>query len=353
MKKMMKAIVINKPHSYEVREVPIPELKDDYEVLVQMKAAGVCGSDVHLFHGSNPCSTYPRIPGHENVGVIAKVGANVSKVKVGDHVVVDLIITCGQCYQCRIGRENVCENVKVRGSGTDGGFREYFTAPEDDVYIVPDDIPFKNAALIEPFAIGAHCTTRGHLVPDDIVFILGTGTIGSIILQTCKNMGCKVICCDINDTTLARAKRYGADACINGAKEDMIHKVQEFTGGKGVTIAFDSACFPGSLASLFAEGIVRNAGRIVSLGFSTDFEPISQAMLDQRELDLIGSRMSCYQFKPVIEKFARHEFTLDGIATTFIKFSEIGKVFYYMDHPDPEVKKMVVLFDDERGDAGK
>lgn len=340
----MKEVVITKPHEYEVREVPIPKIETSHDVLIQMKAAGVCGSDVHLFHGSNPCSTYPRVPGHENVGVIVKVGSKVTKVKVGDHVAIDLLITCGECYQCKIGRENVCENVKVRGSSVDGGFREFLTAPEDDVYIIPNEISFRDAVLIEPLAIGAHCTKRGRLVPEDVVFILGTGPIGSIILQTCKNMGCTVICCDINENTLERAKKYGADFCINSTKEDMVQKVQEFTSGKGVTIAFDSACFPGSLASLFAEGLVRNAGRIVSLGFSTAFEPISQAMIDQRELDLIGSRMSCHQFEPVIKKLAHHEFHLDGLVTTFINFSEIDKMFYYLANPNPEVKKMVVLF---------
>ncbi|MBS3975492.1 MAG: alcohol dehydrogenase catalytic domain-containing protein [Syntrophomonadaceae bacterium] len=341
----MKEIVIIKPHEYEVREVPIPELQNEYEVLIQMKAAGICGSDHHIYHGANPCSTYPRIPGHENAGVIAKVGSKVTKVKAGDRVAVDLIITCGECYQCKIGRENVCEHVRVRGSGADGGLREYFTAPEDDVYVVPDSIPFKDAALIEPFTVGAHCTERGRVVPGDIVFILGAGTIGSIILQTCRNKGCMVICCDINDETLERAKGYGADYVINAKKESVIARVQEITKGKGVTVAFDAACFQGSLTSLFEPGLVRNAGRIVSLGFTTAPEAISQAMLDQRELDLIGSRMSCDQFKPVIEKFARNEFNLDGIATTFIKFSEIDKMFYYMDHPDPKVKKMLVLFD--------
>ena len=347
MSKMMKEVVVTKPHEYEIREVPVPELANDYEVLIKMKAAGVCGSDHHIYHGANPCSTYPRIPGHENVGVIEKVGSKVTKVKVGDKVVVDLIITCGECYQCKIGRENVCENVLVRGSGTDGGFREYFTAPEDDVYIVPDHVPFKEAVLAEPFAIGAHCTNRGRVVAEDIVFILGAGTIGSIILQTCKNIGATVICCDINDESLERAKGYGADYIINSRRENIVDRVREITNNKGVTVAFDSACFKGSLTSLFEVGLVRNAGRIVSLGFCSEPEAISQAMLDQRELDLIGSRMSCYQFKPVIKKIANKEFILDGIATTFIKFSNIDKMFYYMDNPDPSVKKMVILFDEE------
>lgn len=115
-----------------------------------------------------------------------------------------------------IGRKNVCEHVSVRGSGADGGWREYFTAPASEVYKIDDSVDWKDAALVEPYAIGAHCTSRARIVPDDVVFILGTGTIGSIILQTCKAKGCKtVICCDIDDSSLARAKEYGADYVIN------------------------------------------------------------------------------------------------------------------------------------------
>ena len=138
MAEMMKEVVVVEPHKYEVREVEIPELANEDEVLIQMKSAGVCGSDHHIWHGSNPCSTYPRIPGHENAGVIAKIGKNVKNVKVGDHVIVDLLSSCGTCYQCTHGRKNVCEHVKVRGSGADGGWRQYFTAPAKEVYKISD-----------------------------------------------------------------------------------------------------------------------------------------------------------------------------------------------------------------------
>ena len=104
MKEVMKEVVVEEPQKAEVREVPVPELSGENEVLIQMKSAGVCGSDHHIYHGLNPCSTYPRIPGHENAGVVVKAGSAVTNVKVGDHVIVDLISTCGTCYQCRMGR---------------------------------------------------------------------------------------------------------------------------------------------------------------------------------------------------------------------------------------------------------
>ena len=343
----MKTAVVESPQKFKVIETEIPELTGDTDVLIKMKAAGVCGSDHHIYHGLNPCSTYPRIPGHENAGVIVKIGKNVTNVKVGDHVIVDLISTCGECYQCKTGRKNVCQNVKVRGSGADGGWREYFAAPAGEVYKISDSVGWEDAALVEPYAIGAHCTSRGRVVSEDIVFILGAGTIGSIILQTCKAKGCKtVICCDINDSSLERAKGYGADYTINSEKEDVAAAVQKITGGLGVTIAFDSACFPGSLTMCMQPGIICNAGRMVPLGFCTEPEAITQAMINQRELDIIGSRMSCFQFEPTIERMEKGEFNTEGIATTFINFDEIDRVFDLMDHPMPESKKMVILFDD-------
>ena len=322
MKDTMKEVVVVEPHKVEVREVEIPELANEDEVLIQMKSAGVCGSDHHIYHGLNPCSTYPRIPGHENAGIVKKIAKNVTNVKVGDHVIVDLISTCGECYQCKIGRKNVCEHVKVRGSGADGGWREYFTAPANEVYKINESVKWEDAALVEPYAIGAHSTTRGRVVPEDVVFILGTGTIGSIILQTCKAKGCKtVICCDIDDSSLERAKGYGADYVINSKTEDIVARVQEITNNKGVTIAFDSACFPGSLTMCMQPGIICNAGRMVPLGFCTAPEQITQAMINQREIDIIGTRMSAFQFEPTIKRMENHEFQTEGIATTFIKFS--------------------------------
>ena len=347
MSDMMKEVVVTGAHAYEVRTVPRPEVKGDYDVLVQMKAAGVCGSDFHIYNGSNPCASYPRIPGHENAGVVAAVGSKVTKVKPGDHIIVDLIHTCGTCYQCRIHRKNVCDNVLVRGSGYDGGWREYFIVPEGEVYPISSDVPWKDAALVEPFAIGAHCTQRGRVVPDDTVLILGTGTIGAIILQTCKAKGVKkIICADISDSSLERAKEYGADFVINTKREDLKQRIHELTDGHGVTIAFDSACFPGSLTMIMEPGIICNAGRVVPLGFVTVPEQITQAMINQRELDIIGSRMSCYQFEPTIERMENGEFNLKGIATNYIPFSRIQEVFDKIENPDPSVKKMVILFDE-------
>ena len=240
----MKECWVTEPLHFEMRETEIPEPKDN-EVQIKMMAAGVCGSDIHIYKGENPNSRYPLIPGHENVGLVTKVGNGCKNIKVGDHVVVDYVIRCGECYQCKHGRGNVCEHVLVRGSGTNGGWREYWCVEEPYVYKIDDSIPWKDAALIEPLTIGEHSTSRAGVCEDDVVFILGTGTIGTIIAQACKLKGAKtVICCDISDSSLERSKAFGADYTVNSKTQDIVAEVQKITNGHGCTVAFDSACFP-------------------------------------------------------------------------------------------------------------
>lgn len=343
----MKSCVVTEPFHYEIREVPIPEPQAG-QIQIKMMAAGVCGSDIHIFRGENPNSRYPLIPGHENVGIVTKVGEGCSRIQVGDHVVVDYVMRCGHCYQCTHGRGNVCEHVLVRGSGTDGGWRQYWCVEEPYVYKIEESIPWKDAALIEPLTIGEHCTKRGRVCEDDVVFILGTGTIGTIIAQACKLKGAKtVICCDISDSSLERSKAFGADYTINSKTQDIVAEIQKITDGHGCTIAFDSACFPGSLTMVMQPGIVCNAGRVVPMGFCTAPEQITQQMINGRELEIIGTRMSLDQWVPTAQKMADGKYHMEGLATTFVKFSEIDKVFQNIIHPDLEIKKTVILFDEE------
>ena len=346
MKDTMKAVVVTEPHKYEIREVPIPEPADN-QVQIKLMAAGVCGSDVHIFKGENPNSRYPLIPGHENVGLVTKVGKDCTHIQVGDHVVIDYVMRCGECWQCTHGRGNVCEHVLVRGSGTDGGWREYWCVEEPYVYKIDDSIPWADAAFIEPLTIGEHSTSRGRVGPDDTVFVLGAGTIGTIITQACKLKGAKtIICCDLDDACLERSKEFGADYTLNSKTQNIAEEIRKITDGHGCTVAFDAAAFPGSLTMVLQPGIVCNAGRVVPMGFSTEPEKINQQMINGRELDIIGTRMSLNQWVPTAQKMAEGKYRVKGLVTSYIKFSEIDRVFHLIDHPDESAKKMVILFDE-------
>lgn len=340
----MKAAYITSPLHWKMREEPIPEPRAG-EVLVKMKAAGVCGSDFHNFTGGNPNAIYPRIPGHENAGEIAAVGEGVTGLSVGDHVVVDLVHACGKCHQCKTGRKNVCRIVKSRGASMDGGWREYFTVPAAEVYPISKELKWTDAALIEPFAIGAHCTGRGRVTEGDVVFVLGAGTIGSVIIQMCKLRGAHtVICADVDPDNLSRAQTYGADHLIDCRSEDVVESIRKITRGQGVDVAFDAACYPGSLTLCMTPGILTNGARMVTLGFVTEPEAITQAMINQREIEIIGSRMSAFQFEPVARLMEMGALNTEALANEFIPFDEIGRVFTQMEKRDPRIKKMVITF---------
>ena len=134
----MKGVQIVEPNKLQIVDLEKPQIDKENNVLVRMVAAGICGSDVGIYHGTNAAATYPRIIGHENVGIVEEIGEGVTRVKVGDRVIIDQVTACGHCYACRKGRPNVCGNLKVRGVHIDGGYREYMAVPDRDCYLVPE-----------------------------------------------------------------------------------------------------------------------------------------------------------------------------------------------------------------------
>ena len=179
----MKAVQIIQPNELKIIDVEKPVIDEKNNVLVKMTAAGICGSDVGIYHGTNAAATYPRIIGHEMVGRVAEVGPGVTQVKAGDRVIVNQVTSCGHCYPCRIGRGNVCDNLAVRGVHIDGGYREFLAVPESDCYLLPDSLSDKDAVMIEPTTIAIQSCTRAELKKDDMLLIYGSGALGSTILK--------------------------------------------------------------------------------------------------------------------------------------------------------------------------
>ena len=149
-----------------------------------MTAAGICGSDMGIYHGTNAAATYPRIIGHEMVGVVEETGPEVKRLKQGDRVIINQVISCGTCYPCRMGRGNVCDHLQVRGVHTDGGYRDYIAVPEEDCYILPEGLKDTDAVMIEPTTIAIQSCIRAQLKEDDMLLILGAG-IGKYDPENC------------------------------------------------------------------------------------------------------------------------------------------------------------------------
>lgn len=340
----MKVIQVNRPGELAIIEKPMPETPGAGETVVRIKAAGICGSDIHIFHGKNPFATYPRILGHEAAGEVVQVGEGVSNVKVGDHVAIDNVFSCGKCYACRIGRPNVCGSVKVLGVHIDGVFSEYVKIPADHLYVVPVDLSWEVAATMEPYAIAAEAVDRGQVASGDSVLICGAGPIGLVILQACKSIGAKVMIMDVVDSRLEKARDMGADVVVNSRREDLEKAVMLFTNGEGINVAMEATGVIPILELIVAK-LMSPAGRVVVLGFPVEPAKLAPADIMKRELDIKGSRLNNKKFGEVVRWFAENKVQPAGLVSHVLPYTDVEKgMELFINHPE-EVCKIIIKFD--------
>ena len=338
----MKAVVVETPEKITVVERDIPEITST-QVLLKVKAAGICGSDVGIYHGKNAFATYPRVVGHEFVGEVVKVGADVKNAAVGDHIAVDPVVSCGHCYACRTGRHNVCKTVNVLGVHRDGGYQEYVAVEQNQLHQLPKDLPWEIAATVEPYSIGAQVAHQGRLTGDDTVLICGAGPRGLISLQVAKMTGAKVAILDVVDSRLEPAKEMGADMVINSKTKDPVEAMNEFTGGEGFNLIYE-ATGNVNVLQMCIQKLPSPAGRVVVLGFSTVEFPIRQVDIMSKELEIIGTRLNNDRFPEVIEWFKEGKVDPKSIVTNTVPFTEADKAFKYNDEHPENVLKIVLTF---------
>ena len=337
----MKAVQIASPEQLKIVDVEKPVIDNRNNVLIRMTAAGICGSDVGIYHGTNAAATYPRIIGHEMVGRVAEIGASVTGLKVGDRVIVNQVTSCGECYPCRMGRGNVCDHLAVRGVHIDGGYQEYIAVPEADCYLLPDSLSDEDAVMIEPTTIAIQSCTRAQLEKDDMLLILGAGALGSTILKIARQMCDHIIVADILDNKLEAAKENGAKYTIHVLKEDLEEKVREYTNGRGATVSIDASGTSDSLMKLLrATG---NAGRV--MGFSTAPIEINQFLITSKELDVRGSRLQNKRFGDAIRLIQEGKLDLKGSVSHTFPLTKAQEAFDFVDSRDPSIRKIVLTFD--------
>lgn len=328
------------PGKIEVIQVPDIDITKDDEVLVQVKAVGICGTDLHTYRGERNDITYPLVMGHELSGIVIKTGKDVTKVAAGDHVVFDPVVSCGHCRTCLSGHDNVCEDVKCFGVQTNGGFQDMIAVRENKVYKIKDSISYECAALGEPFSIAANIVQRGAVEKEDRVVVFGAGTIGIAVLQVLKTIGSAVIVTDISDIKLDIAKDFGADHVINSKKENLEEKIAEiYPGGADVIIDCVGA------APLFtqAQGLTAPCARIVEIGFDNHPSDIPPAVVTKKELTIIGSRMNCHRFNTVVDWLEKDVIT-DKMISQRYPLEKIGEAFRdTLAHSDTWLKTMIVL----------
>ena len=227
----MKALLLTKYKQLELAEIPQPEIGPD-DVLIQVRACGICGSDIHGWDGSSGRRIPPLVMGHEASGIVAAVGRGTTEFSEGDRVTFDSMVSCGNCWYCRLGNANLCENRMVLGvsCGTYrryGAFAEYISVPERIVYRIPDSLPFEHAAMIEAVSVAVHAANRTPVTLGDTAVVVGSGMIGLLVVQAIRLAGCgRVIATDVNEHRLEVARSLGADVTINAAEEDVPARVR-------------------------------------------------------------------------------------------------------------------------------
>ncbi|MDR1252038.1 MAG: zinc-binding alcohol dehydrogenase family protein [Treponema sp.] len=294
----MKALYIAEPLKLEMRELPMPAIQAPDDVLVKVMMAGICGSDMHNYLGESSEIAYPLVAGHEMAALVLETGSEVKGLESGDHVVLDPVMSCGYCYPCSIGRNNVCENLKARGSHYDGCMQEYMVLKRRTIHKIAQSISWEKAALVEPFTIAGQSTSRAAVSAGDTVYIAGAGPIGLCILLMCKLLGARVIIADIIAPRLELAANLGADYTINLQTEDPFETIKKMPGIHGVTVAFDAIGHSAIFAQLVK--LALPAARILCLGFISEPSPVSLVDITQKELTILGSRMSMNQFDRII-----------------------------------------------------
>jgi len=339
----MQQAVMTEPGKIEFRDISIPKVKEG-QVLVEIIRIGICGSDIHVYHGKHPYTSYPVVQGHEVSGRIKKIGPEVSGFEVGDKVTIQPQVVCGECYSCTHGRYNICDNLKVMGFQTTGMASEYFAVDAEKVLKLPDNIDYNQGAMIEPLAVAVHALGRAREgVKGKKILVLGAGPIGNLVAQAAKGIGAKsVMITDLSDYRLNIARECGIDYCVNSSTQDLETVVKEKFGTRekadlilecvGINTTIDQAI-----------KVARKGTDIIVVGVFGDKPTVDLGLVQDRELRLIGTLM--YQendYKKAIELIEAEKINLDPLISVHFNFKDYLKAYQYIEEKKDKVMKVII-----------
>ena len=338
----MKAVYMEKPWNIEISDVQMPEPKEG-EALLRVKSAGICGSDIGAFRGTNGLVSYPRIIGHEIAGEVISIPENNKNgIKPGDRVIVDPYLYCGHCYPCSIGRTNCCVDLKVLGVHVDGGMAEYFCHPADMLLKVPDDMPWDIIPLAEPLTIALHGIHRLNLKAGEHIAINGAGPIGLLAAMVALHYGAEPIMIDLVKERLDFAKSLGVRYTINLREEDLVEKVSEYTNGRMAECVMEASGANSAIRATL--DIVSHAGRIALTGWPKKETPIPTDMITRKEVDVRGARTSAGEFPEAIELIYHQKVDVRRILTKVISIDEAPETIRDIEKNPGDYMKVNILF---------
>lgn len=339
---MQQAIMIA-PGQIEFRDVPVPEVKPD-QIKVKMKRIGVCGSDIHVYHGKHPYTSYPVVQGHEVSAEVVEVGSQVNSVSVGDKVTIQPQVVCGKCYPCTHGMYNVCEELKVMGFQTTGMASEYFVTDAKKAVKLPDDMSWDHGAMIEPLAVAVHAVRLAGDMTGKKAVVLGGGPIGNLVAQTIKAMGAEdVLLSELSQYRLETARKCGIKA-VDVKKQDLLEAIETNFGKDRADYIFE--CVGISETMNQAIQYARKGSTIVVVGVFSDFGNINMGLVQDHELTLKGSAMYREEdYIKAIELVNKGLIEFDALITHHVPFQEYKRAYEIIDEQKDKAMKVIIDMD--------
>ena len=342
----MKALILKAYKQFACEDVPAPEA-GPAEVVVAVKACGICGSDVHGMDGSTGRRRPPIIMGHEAAGVIASVGNGVTGWSAGDRVTFDSTIYCGHCGFCRRGLINLCDNRRVLGVSCEdyrqnGAFAEFVAVPQHILYRLPDGLAFEHAALVEPFAIALHGIRRTPPTLNDTVVVVGAGMIGLALVQALSQTGCgRLIVADVAADRLALAAKCGATNIINSSTGDALAAILDLTRGLGADLAFEAVGVSATVD--LALRCLRKGGAVTLIGNVTPKTEFPLQTVVTRELTIYGSCASQGEYPACLDMLARGALRAAPLISATAPLAEGAAWFDRLYRKEPGLLKVVLV----------
>lgn len=344
MNEKMLQQVMTAPGEITFREIPVPEVQAD-QVLVKIKRIGICGSDIHVYHGEHPYTSYPVTQGHEVSGKIVRVGEYVKDLQEGQKVTIEPQVFCGRCYPCLHGRYNLCENLKVMGFQTTGTASEYFAVDASKVTLLPEEMSYDEGAMIEPLAVTVHAARRFPDLKGAKCVVLGCGPIGILLIQSLKALGAsEVMATDISDKRLALAKELGADHVFNTSREDFAKVLVDTFGRDKADVIYDCAGNDTTMDQAIQNA--RKGSTIILVAVFAKRANVDLAKLNDSELDLNTSMMYRHEdYVDAIRLVNEGKIRLRPLMSSHFAFRDFLKAYEYIDANRESTMKVLIDVD--------
>jgi 2-desacetyl-2-hydroxyethyl bacteriochlorophyllide A dehydrogenase len=347
MEEMMKQAIMLKPGEIEIRQTQRPE-PGPGEVLLKIHRIGVCGSDVHVFHGKHPYTSYPVIQGHEFSATVEALGAGVDDVELQSKVTSMPQLVCGLCAPCLRGDYHICDTLKVQGFQAPGCAQEYWLTTADKIIPLPEQFSFEQGALVEPVAVAVHSTSRAGDMNGKNVAVLGAGPIGNLVAQVARANGARVLITDISDHRLKIAQECGLEHTSNAQNETLQAAAKRVFGDEGFSIALECVGVEATMTAV-VEGIAKG-GTIIVVGVFGEKPRIDMGLVQDRELNLRGTLM--YQrpdYERAVQLIESGDVITEPLMSKHFSFDEYLDAYRFID--EQRDMSMKVFIDISTGEA--